>query len=198
MDRRQFVAGASVGVAAAASAFPKPAIAQGVRELKMVTIWPKPLPGLQRAPNVSRIDHRAFGRAAANQGVCSRPTGRRHRVDDAVASGLADLYHGSEVTWAGKSPDFAYFCNVPFGFTAGELNAWIYYGGGQALWDELAPVSPQGIPVRRYRPADGQLVHQGADQHRIATRVFAIACPALVARCCAGSAPSWSPCRAAR
>ena len=36
MDRRQFVAGASVGVVAAASAFPKPAIAQGVRELKMV------------------------------------------------------------------------------------------------------------------------------------------------------------------
>ena len=47
MDRRQFVAGAGVGAAAAASAFPAPAIAQGVRELKMVTIWPKTLPGLQ-------------------------------------------------------------------------------------------------------------------------------------------------------
>src|SRR5438270_13893113 len=46
MDRRQFVAGATVGVAAA-SAFPMPAIAQGARELKMVTIWPKGLPGLQ-------------------------------------------------------------------------------------------------------------------------------------------------------
>jgi TRAP-type mannitol/chloroaromatic compound transport system substrate-binding protein len=47
MDRRQFVAGAGIGVAAAASAFPRPAIAQGMRELKMVTIWPKTLPGLQ-------------------------------------------------------------------------------------------------------------------------------------------------------
>jgi hypothetical protein len=37
MDRRQFVAGASAGVAAAGAAFPKPAVAQGVRELKMVT-----------------------------------------------------------------------------------------------------------------------------------------------------------------
>ena len=44
----------------------------------------------------------------------------------------------SEVTWAGKSATFAYFCNVPFGFTADEINAWVYYGGGQALWDELS------------------------------------------------------------
>jgi TRAP-type mannitol/chloroaromatic compound transport system substrate-binding protein len=27
---------------------------------------------------------------------------------------------------------------VPFGFTATELNAWIRFGGGQALWDELS------------------------------------------------------------
>jgi hypothetical protein len=48
MDRRQFVTGASVGVAGAVSVYPKPAIAQGARELKMVTIWPKGLPGLLR------------------------------------------------------------------------------------------------------------------------------------------------------
>jgi hypothetical protein len=38
MDRRRFVVGAGIGAAAAASAFPGPAIAQGMRELKMVTI----------------------------------------------------------------------------------------------------------------------------------------------------------------
>ena len=27
--------------------------------------------------------------------------------------------------------------SVPFGMTANELNAWIYHGGGQALWNEL-------------------------------------------------------------
>ena len=46
MDRRRFIAGAGAGIAAA-SAIPMPAIAQGVRELKMVTTWPKTLPGLQ-------------------------------------------------------------------------------------------------------------------------------------------------------
>src|SRR5258708_36529762 len=45
MDRRSFLtqAGAVAGVAAA---FPAPAIAQGIRELKLVTSWPKGLPGL--------------------------------------------------------------------------------------------------------------------------------------------------------
>ena len=46
MDRRRLIASAAVGIAAAASAFPKPAIAQGMRELKMVTTWPKNFPGL--------------------------------------------------------------------------------------------------------------------------------------------------------
>ena len=48
------------------------------------------------------------------------------------------LYHSSEKTWSGKSPTFSFFCNVPFGFTANEINAWVYHGGGQALWDELS------------------------------------------------------------
>ena len=139
MDRRQFVAGASVGVAAAASAFPKPAIAQGVRELKMVTIWPKNLPGLQTgAERVAQsITALSGGRLQIKVFAAGELVGAMESFD-AASSGLADMYHGSEITWAAKSAAFAYFCNVPFGFTASELNAWVYYGGGQALWDELS------------------------------------------------------------
>src|SRR5262247_820581 len=139
MDRRQFVAGASVGVAAAASAFPTPAIAQGARELKMVTIWPKTLPGLQSGAErfAAAVTSLSGGRLnvkvfAAGQLVSA------FESFDAVSSGLADMYHASEITWAGRSPAFSYFCNVPFGFTPPEINAWIYHGGGQALWDELS------------------------------------------------------------
>ena len=139
MDRRQFIAGASVGIAASASAFPKPAIAQGVRELKMVTIWPKGLPGLQSgADRVAQlITALSGGRLQVKVYSAGQLVGAMESFD-AVSSGLADLYHASEVTWAGKSATFAYFCNVPFGFTADEINAWVYYGGGQALWDELS------------------------------------------------------------
>ena len=51
MKRRDFVktvgaGGALVGTAAAASSFPTPAIAQGIKQFKMVTTWPKNFPGL--------------------------------------------------------------------------------------------------------------------------------------------------------
>ena len=45
MDRRSFLTHAGVAASAAAT-FPAPAIAQGARQLKMVTSWPKGLPGL--------------------------------------------------------------------------------------------------------------------------------------------------------
>ena len=41
-------------------------------------------------------------------------------------------------TGKGKHPAWAYFTAVPFGFTYTEMNAWIRFGGGQELWDELA------------------------------------------------------------
>jgi TRAP-type mannitol/chloroaromatic compound transport system substrate-binding protein len=139
MDRRKFFACASIGVAAAASGYPKPAIAQGVRELKMVTIWPKGLPGLQSSADrvAESITALSNGRLKVKVFPAGQLVGAMESFD-AVSTGLADLYHGSEVTWAGKSATFAYFCNVPFGFTADEINAWVYYGGGQALWDELS------------------------------------------------------------
>src|SRR5258708_17249913 len=139
MDRRQFVAGASVGAAAAVSVYPKPAIAQGARDLKMVTIWPKGVPGGQRGADRAAESSTALWGGGLQ--VRFSPAGQMVAAMesfDAVSSGLADLYHASEVTWAGKSATFAYFCNVPFGFTADEINAWVYYGGGQALWDELS------------------------------------------------------------
>jgi len=47
MKRRNFITAAAAGVAgAAASTLSAPAIAQGKRQLKMVTTWPKNLPGL--------------------------------------------------------------------------------------------------------------------------------------------------------
>ncbi|MBT5628709.1 MAG: TRAP transporter substrate-binding protein, partial [Oceanospirillaceae bacterium] len=56
---------------------------------------------------------------------------------DEVASGNAQMYHGAEYYWKGKHPGWAYFTSVPFGLTYTEMNAWIRFGGGQELWDEL-------------------------------------------------------------
>lgn len=138
MDRRKFVTSASIGVAAAAS-FPMPAIAQGARELKMVTTWPKTLPGLQSSAErvAQSITALSGGRLQVKMFAAGQLVSAFESFE-AVSSGLADMYHSSEITWAGRSPAYAYFCNVPFGLTANEMNAWIYHGGGQALWDELS------------------------------------------------------------
>ena len=47
MKRRTLLTGAAaVTAVAAASAFPKPAISQGRRKWRLITTWPKNLPGL--------------------------------------------------------------------------------------------------------------------------------------------------------
>ncbi len=47
MRRRDILGGAASLVTGATLSFPAPAIAQGVRQLKMVTDWPAGSPGLQ-------------------------------------------------------------------------------------------------------------------------------------------------------
>jgi hypothetical protein len=47
MRRRDVLAGAGSLATSAAFSFPAPAIAQGLRQLKMVTAWPAGSPGLQ-------------------------------------------------------------------------------------------------------------------------------------------------------
>lgn len=138
MKRRSFLTGAGL-TAVAASTLPAPAIAAGKRKLKMVTTWPKNLPGVGvsaerlakriKALTEGKLDIKVYG---AGQEVPPL------QCFDAVSSGAADVYHGAEYYWQGKSPAFNFFTTVPFGMTADELCAWIYHGGGQELWDELS------------------------------------------------------------
>jgi TRAP-type mannitol/chloroaromatic compound transport system substrate-binding protein len=140
MKRRNFLTGAAAGGAlAAASSFPAPAIARGVRALKMVTTWPKNFPGLGTA--AERLAKRL---AEATDGqITLRVFGAGELVPafgafDAVARGTIDMYHATDYYWQGKSQAYNFFSTVPFGMTGLEHAAWIYYGGGQQLWDELS------------------------------------------------------------
>ncbi len=56
---------------------------------------------------------------------------------DAVASGSLDAAWSTPGYWVGKDEALAMFSAVPFGPRAGEYGAWIYYGGGQELMDEI-------------------------------------------------------------
>ncbi|MBB4267015.1 TRAP transporter substrate-binding protein [Roseospira visakhapatnamensis] len=143
MKRRDFLSGAAITGAATAttvaSALSTPAIAQDRRELKLVTTWPKNFPGLGTSAErwAQRITAMSDGRLTVKVYAAGELV-PAFEAFDAVSSGTADMYHGAEYYWQGKSKAFNFFAAVPFGLTATEINAWVYHAGGQQLWDELS------------------------------------------------------------
>ncbi len=147
MDRRKFIKTAGLG-ATAAAALATPAIASGVRQLKMVTSWPKNFPGLGTAASrvAKRIEAASDGRFKIRV-YAGKELVHPLKCLDAVQEGVAELYHSAEYYYQGKDKGFAFYSAVPFGFTANEMNAWLYFGGGQKLWDELgANFGVKGLP----------------------------------------------------
>ncbi|WP_138379876.1 TRAP transporter substrate-binding protein [Luteithermobacter gelatinilyticus] len=141
MKRRSFLKSAALGGAGslATASLATPAYARSKRKLKMVTTWPKNFPGLG-----TRAEQIAKDIKAATEGEIDIKVYAAGELVpalgafDAVSGGKADIYHGVDYYWQGKHKAFAFFGAVPFGLTAREMVQWIDYGGGQALWDELA------------------------------------------------------------
>lgn len=115
-----------------------PAVNRRSRELRMVTTWPKDFPGLgTAAENVARmVSVMSEGSLTVRVFAANELVGAFESFD-AVANGAADMYHAADYYWVGKSRAYPFFAAVPFGMTAAEIMAWIEYGGGQELWDEL-------------------------------------------------------------
>lgn len=58
-------------------------------------------------------------------------------VFDAVASGAVEAGWSTPGYWAGKVPALTLFAAVPFGPEAGEYIAWLKFGGGKELFEEI-------------------------------------------------------------
>ncbi len=56
---------------------------------------------------------------------------------DAVSQGTVEMGHGAAYYWAGKVPEAQFMSSVPFGMTTKGMNAWLYFGGGLELWQEI-------------------------------------------------------------
>lgn len=138
MKRRTLLAGAGATAAVATSITAAPAIAQDRMQWKMVTAWPRNLPGPGVAAQMladritalsgGRIEVRLFaaGELVPGQGVF-----------DAVSEGTAELYHAVPAYWGSKSRGILLFGSQPFGLRADEQVGWLIHGGGQALYDEM-------------------------------------------------------------
>ena len=55
----------------------------------------------------------------------------------AVQQGTIQMGHSASYYFIGKNPALAFDACVPFGLTARQYNAWIYYGGGMELMREV-------------------------------------------------------------
>jgi TRAP-type mannitol/chloroaromatic compound transport system substrate-binding protein len=105
---------------------------------RMVTTWPKNLPGLGVAPvrmaeMISTMSNGRLNITVYGAGELVPAMG----VFDAVSLGNVEMGHGAAYYWKGKLPAASFFTAVPFGLTAQEMNGWLLHGGGMALWEEL-------------------------------------------------------------
>ena len=143
ITRRTLARGGALG---ARRRSPRPRVARAqTRRWRMVTSWPKRLPGPgMSAERVAERIARAL-RRPARRSPCQPPAKscRRFEVLDAVGGGVAEMGHTASFYWQGKEPAAAFFTTVPFGLTPTEHVAWVDAGGGQALWDEL--YAPFGV-----------------------------------------------------
>ncbi len=150
MKRRDLLKGA--GLAAAGSGLALTGCSQGqpaatagttasaepVRNWKMVTAWPAGFPGLGTgAADLAALITRASGGRIKVRVYGAGELVPAFEVFDAVSRGTAEMGHCAAYYWGGKSPAAAFFCTVPFGLNAMEMNGWLYYGGGLELWREL-------------------------------------------------------------
>ena len=140
LKRRDLIKGATSGavVAAAATTLSAPAISQGREEWRMVTSWPRNLPGVGTGAQrvADRITAMTGGRITVRLFAAGELVPALQCLQ-ACRDGTAELGHDASYYHIGVHPAFAFFTAVPFGFIAAEQSGWVNYGGGQELWDEL-------------------------------------------------------------
>lgn len=140
IGRRKFLKKAAiVGGVASASTLGFPMVSRAKTTiLKMQGAWgAKDIFNDYATDYVKRVNEMAGGRLKI-QYLISGAVVKAFRVQDAVHKGVLDGGHQVSVYWYGKSKVASLFGTGPvFGQNAHQGLAWIYYGGGLELYNEL-------------------------------------------------------------
>jgi TRAP-type mannitol/chloroaromatic compound transport system substrate-binding protein len=151
MNRRTFLQHtAATAVAAGTVLAGSPVVhAQAKYAWKLVTAYPKGLPGLGTNPTyLAQTIEAMSDKRLTVQVYYPGELIKALEVFDAVAAGTAEMGHAGSLFWGAKHPAIPFFSNLPFGLNAVETQAWMTFGGGQALQDELyAPFNLKAFPV---------------------------------------------------
>lgn len=138
MQRRDFLKKAAIGGAGAALAAPAIAAELPSIRWRLTSSFPKSLDTIYggaevlanrvRAITGGKFDIRVFASGEIVPGL---------QALDAVQQGTVEVCHSCSYYYVGKDKTFGFGTAVPFGMNARQMNAWIYFGGGQKLLDEF-------------------------------------------------------------
>jgi len=138
--RRRFLAAAALGggaVAAGTLAAPQVSRAQTMT-WRFQSTWPqRDIFHEFAADFVSRVNTLGGGRLRLELLPAGAVVGA-FQLLDAVSAGTLDGGHGVSAYWFGKNKAFSLFGTAPPWFgDANQYLGWFYYGGGEALYNEL-------------------------------------------------------------
>ena len=165
MKRRDFIATAGLGAAAAATTIAAPAIAQSAPDIKwrLTSSFPKSLDTIYgAAEDVSKHVAAITDNKFQIQVFAAGEIVPGLQALDAVQEGSVEACHTASYYYVGKDPTFAFGTAIPFGLNCRQQNAWMHQRrrpGADARVHE--GLQRRLHPVRQYRRADGRLVPQG-------------------------------------
>lgn len=115
-----------------------PATKARVFNWKLVTAWPPNFPIFHDAVMRFASDVRTLSGGRLNiQLHAAGELVPALGTFDAVSRGMVQMGHSASYYWSGKVPAAQFFTAVPFGLNAQGMAAWLYAGGGLALWEEV-------------------------------------------------------------
>ena len=134
-SRRKFLTGAGVATVAGLAA---PSIARAeTKVIKMQAAWG----GGIFLENAQSYVNRVNAMAGKDLKIDLLPVDsvvKTSQMQDAVHRGVLDAAHYVPAYWYSKSKTASLFGTGPcFGWSSNEVLGWVYYGGGQELFDEL-------------------------------------------------------------
>ena len=153
MDRRSFLTKATVGGAAAAAAttLAAPAIAQENPKItwRLASSFPKSLDTIYGgADDLAKKVSEMTGGNFVIQPFAAGELVAGLEVHNAVTDGTVECAHTVGYYFWGKDPTFALGSAVPFSLNARAMNAFMYHGGGNEMFDEfLAPHKIKALPL---------------------------------------------------
>ncbi len=137
-SRRKFLKAGAAGAAGAATlGFPMVSFAQ-TKTLKMQGSWGSGSPFTTMAQQYADRVEQMSGGSLKIDYLPSGAVVQAFQVQDACNKGVLDAAHTVTAYWYGKNKAASLFGTGPvFGANASQILAWIHFGGGKELYQEL-------------------------------------------------------------